>query len=182
MTVVTTVQDYNHQTRFIAWSILSFMIGIILISLAIGFRQFKLMSSLRIIQRRYPKIVLLESILSIINVLTYAILYNTFFCELDMMKSYQRVLSIITFIFLPVSHGIVYCEVCRLWLICYDINYQHLSKNNAWKLQINKKYGDQNWWMTNKSTLGNYDYVTKRFLILAILSGLLSMTIILIFG
>ena len=144
---------------------------IVEILLIIGYFRFKSILSLRIVQRRYPKIVLFESILAIIVTVTYLPLYCTWTLELNIFKSYHNELYISTWVVYPLCHFIVFCEVCRLWLVCYDINYLHSSQNNVWKCQINTDYGDKDWWLKNRATFGNYNYMTKRMAIWGLLSG-----------
>ena len=88
----------------------------------------------------------------------------------------------ITFVFYPFGHGVIFCEICRLWLICYDINYLHSSLNNGWKSQINAKICSKNWWLKHRKTFGNYDYITRRFLIYGISSGLTILALYQIYG
>ena len=175
-------QEYDETTRLTVWIVVLSIIFIAWILLIIGYFQFRKVLSLTIVKRRYPKIVLIESILSIIVTITYLPISLTFYCELDIFKSYQNILSRLTFGLYPLCHFIVFCEVCRLWLVCYDINYLHSSQNNVWKCQINKNYADKDWWLSHRSTYGNYDYVTKRMIIWGLTTGILSPLMLQIWG
>ena len=174
-------EDYNEEIRFIMWIILLIIRFIIWWTSLVGHIQFEQMLKLMIIKKRYPNIVLFESILTMLVPLSYTP-YVTFISKLKMFKQYEDILHFWTWITYPICHGVIFCEVCRLWLICFDINYSHSSKNNQWKSQINIKYGEKNWWLNHKKTFGNYEYVTKRMLIWGILSGILSSIVMLTFG
>ena len=177
-----TVKDYDEETRFVVWILLLISIFIVWCTLVIGYIRFKGILSLMIVQKRYPRIVLFESLLSIIVPLTYTPLYVTVLCDLQLFKPYHETIYILTWLSYPICHGIVFCEVCRLWLICFDINYSHSSKNNAWKSHINNKFTEKNWWLNNRKTFGNYDYVTRRLLIWGISSGITATILILTAG
>lgn len=77
----------------------------------------------------------------------------------------------------------MFCECCRLWLLCYDINYADASgKNSEWRTTISGEPGADNWWLRNRKTFGNYKWVCQRSAICSVLSGTTSMTLFLLFG
>ena len=147
-----------------------------------GFFKFKKLISLTIVQRRYPKIVLFECILSVIVMYIYFPLAVPTVFNIILDQHGINILEIIDHILYPLTHGVVFCEVCRLWLICYDLNYLDSSINNGWKSHINPSFGSKNWWLKHRKTFGNYQYVRNRFLCYGISSGLTIMTLNLIYG
>ena len=52
-------------------------------------------------------------------------------------------------------------EACRIWLISYDLQYLHSSKNQKWKTVIDTSYAEMNWYLQNRGKWGNQQYVIK---------------------
>ena len=176
------VEDYDEGLRFFICATFAAISIILCLILIIGFLQFQQLLPLLIVQKRYPKIVLFESILAIIIMLCYIPTYNVITFKIDTFKEEREYIFIFTFLFYPLCHGVTFCEVCRLWLICYDMNYSHFTANNSWKSQINQQFGIKNWWAKHRKSYGNYEYITKRFIIYGLFTGFLTMILYEIYG
>ena len=177
-----TEEKYEDKTRLILCTVVTVMSVVIYIILMIGNLQFKEIMPLIIVKKRYPRIVLLESMLSIIVMFFYIPLYAAVIFQLQILSKYQKYITFAAFSFYPICHGIILCEVCRLWLICYDLNYSYSSKNSVWKSQINQKFDSKNWWLKNRNSFGNYEYITKRGFIYAMCTGVTSMILYQMYG
>eukprot|EP01084_Bolivina_argentea_P038140 70541_1 len=168
-----SASDYLEQTRFIVWITISCLSWSIGIATLIGYFKFKKLTHLLIVQRRYPNIVLLESKLSMIISFILVPLVQATPSKLESWKEYQHYIDTFTYLFYPTCHLVIGCEICRLWLICYDLNYLHASLNSQWKSQINNELIEEtNWWIQNKKTYGNYKYVTNRITIFFCATGI----------
>ena len=55
----------------------------------------------------------------------------------------------------------VVTEACRIWLISYDLQYLHSSKNQQWKTVIDLSYAKRNWYLQNRGRWGNETYVSR---------------------
>ena len=135
-----------------------------------------------IVQKRYPKIVLFESIFAMFSCMLVGTLLQVLSSELLILKAYTAYISITVFTLYPSCHIVIGCEVCRLWLICYDLNYLHASKNSEWSSQINETFSSENWWLANRSKYGNYRYVTRRMAAFSLSTGTISMIMLQIYG
>lgn len=180
MAVWSEDHRFDDNTRYIVWIslwIFSYFVGICLL---FGYFRFKKLSKLMIIQKRYPNIVLLESKFAIILTFLLIPFLQCTYSEFTLFIKYQKYIDIITYLIYPVCHFIVGCEVCRLWLMCYDLNYLHHSKNNSWKSQIDEKLTntDNNWWLNHKNrrTYGNEKWVKRRLFLWGIISAAIACT------
>ena len=87
------------------------------------------------------------------------------YIQLEVLKPYQRYIDIFTFCIYPMGHIIIGCEVCRLWLICYDLNYLHLSSSTELKSKIDRNQTEEtHWWLKheNRSKFGNLLWLKYR--------------------
>lgn len=176
-------EDLDDDTKFYIWGTVVIITTLAAITLTTGCVHFQSIRALMIVQKRYPKLVLLESALAITVTLCYFPLYMNRICQLNVFSEYQRYLTTITYLFYPLCHGIVFCECCRLWLMCFDINYAEVAlKNREWRSKINGLAASNDWWIRNRRTFGNYNWVCRRCAICSVLSGTTSMTLFLLFG
>eukprot|EP01084_Bolivina_argentea_P245643 411203_1 len=152
---------FDEDVRFILW-IISISVGLSLAILQI-YGVFKLYSiqHLIIVSKRYPKILIIESVAAILYLtisymcLAYNVLKPAHISEL---------LSRTGFILYPyLGHFIVNAELLRLWLMFYDINYSNAIKNHQWKSKIDSNItNSNNWYLNNKNKYGNIKWVTIR--------------------
>ena len=126
-----------------------------------GICSFNRIRALLIIQRRYPRLVIVEAFITCINLV---ITYPT---NLSLQYSYypvvfhgwwQYVSVGLAVLIVPI---IVVIETCRIWLIAYDLQYLHSSKNQRWKTVIDASYAEKDWYLQNRRTWGNQQYVIK---------------------
>ena len=127
---------------------------------AVGIHQFSRLRGLMIIQKRYPRFVMVEAIVScvVLFVVYPAVLtiwYET--PEISISKWPYFVTAINTYtIQIPVV-----IEASRIWLISYDLQYLHSSKNQKWKTQIDVSYAEKDWYLQNRAKWGNKKYVAR---------------------
>ena len=176
--------DHSETARLvtaIGMIVLGWIIGILLI---IGYIRFKrpAFRKLMIVQKRYPNIVLFECQVAMMVTMLVAPMLEFLSSELSILKAYTSYISITVFTLYPSCHIVIGCEVCRLWLICYDLNYLHASKNSEWSSQINETFSSENWWLANRSKYGNYRYVTRRMAAFSLSTGTISMIMLQIYG
>ena len=125
-----------------------------------GIFMFNKIRGLLIIQKRYPRLVILEAFVSVFNL---AIVYPS---TMSFRFEYPAIsgkwwgytfqgLSLIT------SHICLIIEACRIWLIAYDLQFLHSSQNQQWKTEIDTSYAEKDWYLRNRAKWGNEQYVTK---------------------
>ena len=135
-----------------------------------GIYKFNNIKNLMIIQKRYPFVVLMESIIVMIYLciafpgVGYIIFYQTPLQS----PSLHALFTYCGYVIYPfTAHGIVISEFARLWLISYDLNYLNSSSNDMWKSKINPSQYDKtnNFYIKHKHDYGNQKWILKRFLI-----------------
>eukprot|EP01084_Bolivina_argentea_P168664 292448_1 len=118
---------------------------------------FKSIQSSFIIQRRYPKLVLIEAYAVIIFLTISFPLWTN-----DVIKAttfgiheetYLIISSIISSI-APLTHFIIVIEISRFWLVSYDLHHLHSSKNEQWKSQIDHSFAQNDWYIKNRNKYG----------------------------
>eukprot|EP01084_Bolivina_argentea_P046827 86245_1 len=144
--------------------------------------QFKSISNLIIIQKRYPKLVIAEASVTLIlcfisipfsfNYLLRAILF-------DVHKSSDHYIYILISF---TSHFIANLEASRLWLISFDLHYLRSTQNEKWKSQINVNFALNNWYLTNKNIYGNPRYILRISMIYFLFAACISSIAFLYFG
>ena len=150
-------------------------IGIIIYSYIFGciqlyaFFYFKRLDRLLIIQKRYPELVIAEVLM---------LLFGMFVgMPLDRNKQMHAISlpTAITYIAIVVAsyipHFIVDLEACRIWLLYFDLNYLHSSKNQLWKSQIDTSFALKDWYIQHRTKWGNQRYVTRLTLIYYLIIG-----------
>eukprot|EP01084_Bolivina_argentea_P306106 528891_1 len=98
--------------------------------------RFKSMQSLLIVSKRFPILVMTESILVIVWLLFMSPLwFNTALHATDfgIPAASYFFYNDAGYPHLIVSHGIACIEVSRLWLVSYNLHYLHSSQNEKWK-------------------------------------------------
>ena len=129
-----------------------------------GFCLFKKNERLLIIQKRYPQLVMMESVVSCIGLfISKPLEFNSGIGAVSFSSSaldrFIRYFGIV--ILLYSTFFIVTIETLRLWLISYDLHYLSSSKNQQWKSQIDASCGDKDWYLRNRTKWGSKQYVGK---------------------
>ena len=52
-------------------------------------------------------------------------------------------------------------EICRIWLIPYDLQYLNSWRNQQWKTEIDASYAEKDWYLRNRGKWGNRQYVVR---------------------
>lgn len=126
----------------------------------LGIYMFCRLRSQLIIEKRYPRLVMVEAVVTTFALtlvypawMTYITAYSElcgswwpFVCVGFMMYTYQ--LSAVI-------------ETCRIWLISYDLQYLHSSKNQQWKTAIDASYAEKDWYLRNRGKWGNRQYIVR---------------------
>eukprot|EP01084_Bolivina_argentea_P037132 68638_1 len=123
-----------------------------------AFCRFKSIQNLVIIQKRYPKIVITEAIVTIFNLLIAIPLWTNMFIQ----GTSFGIKSAEPFFFywasgfaLWTTQFIIIIEATRLWLVSYNLHYIQASKNKQWKSQIDASVCEKDWYLKNRNTYGN---------------------------
>ena len=171
----------SENYRFTLWMIsvvIAYILGLIQLY---GIYKFNNIKNLMIVQKRYPLIVLIESVVTVIYLCIAfpGVGYNIFYqarlksSQLDILFTYcGHVIYPFT------GHAIVISEFARLWLISYDLNYLNSSSNEIWKSKINPSQYDatNNFYLKHKHNFGNQKWIMQRFCIWWIIAGSISST------
>eukprot|EP01084_Bolivina_argentea_P306105 528890_1 len=123
----------------------SILIGFICLNYVLGILQmyslyrFKSMQSLLIVSKRFPVLVMTESIL----VIGWLLLLSPLWFNASLEATDFGIPSASYFFYnvagiphLTFTHGTFCIEVSRLWLVSYNLHYLHSSQNEKWKSQI----------------------------------------------
>ena len=73
-------------------------------------------------------------------------------------------------------HITVIIEAGRIWLISYDLQYLHSSKNQKWKTQIDVSYADKDWYLQNRGKWGNRLYVARLAIVYYLVTSTTGLT------
>ena len=144
-----------------------------------GLFRFRNIDRLLIIQKRYPRLVMMEAILCcicliimspiVLNSDLHAFQYPSHLAE-RIMLYFGIVLEA-----LPLSTVVI--EACRIWLISFDLHFIHSSKNQQWKSQINVNYALKDWYLRNRLKWGNQRYVVRWAILYYTLTAAIVMTL-----
>ena len=126
----------------------------------LGVYLFKRLRKLTIIKKRYPRLVMMEALVSCCLLALiwpmYMILRLDYFqIRWEWWPYALHVIQIYT-AQIPAT-----IETCRIWLISYDLQYLHLSKNQQWKTVINASYADRDWYLQNRGKWGNERFIIR---------------------
>eukprot|EP01083_Nonionella_stella_P074210 201191_1 len=164
----------NSTVCLCTWIVLvitSYTLGIIQI---IAICRFLAMQHLVIVKKRYPKIIVAEAIVSIISLLLIEPLWANVSLgaiQLQPQMSQNIFQTSIHGVAPFVSHFILYAEACRLWLMYFDLNYLHSSKDNTWKEIIDTSFPETEWFLQNRRKWGNKSFVARFCCILYLISA-----------
>ena len=136
----------------------------------LGIYRFCKLRGLAIIDKRYPRFVVLEAIASC---LTMSIVWPASLCQLYdypvVWKGWPLYLCVGAACFTFQIVAVI--ETCRLWLISYDLQYLHSSKNQQWKTVIDTSFAEKDWYLQNKARWGNQRYIAKLGFIFHIITS-----------
>ena len=123
-----------------------------------GIYRFNRLRGLMIIEKRYPQFVMAEAIVSCLMLAIIHPANNTQFWAYPAISGNWwyylcNGLYAITFQVVPSI------ETCRIWLIFYDLQYLHSSKNQQWKTEIDASYAQKDWYLRNRGKWGNQRYI-----------------------
>ena len=119
------------------------------------------LSSLLVIRKRYPKLVLAESIAVILLLIFSMPFYsNAIFGAYDLGEFKNIWIDYPTLS--PLLHVTLMIEVCRLWLMSFNLHYLHSSQNKQWKNQIDASFACKDWYLKHRNTYGSQKYVVSR--------------------
>ena len=131
--------------------------------------HFKSLRSLIIIRKRYPNLVLTEAVVVLISLLTALPLWSNWLfggTTFGMTpEAYNAFLKVEVTLVSPMVHFIYTIEVCRLWLISFNLHYLHSSQNEKWKTQIDASFAQKDWYLKHRDTFGNEQYLIQRALV-----------------
>ena len=171
--------EVSDEGRFHLW-IISILFGFILGLIQIfGIYKFYKIKDLLIVIKRYPSIVLIESIATILYLIIAfpGIGYNVLRPPKFDIISVHKLFKILGNIIYPFTgHFIVIAELSRLWLIFFDLNYLKAIKNESWKSKINEKQYDfnNNFYLKNRNKYGNKQWIISRSFIFYIIISIIS--------
>ena len=78
-------------------------------------------------------------------------------------------LRTISFAFLQISTSWVLLS--RFWMIYFNVNWTRSTMSKTWKIHINPVNSDKDWFLTHKSTYGNFKYNLKGICIIYLTSA-----------
>ena len=119
---------------------------------------------LPIIEKRYPRLVMMEAVVSCVML---GIIYPAYFSVIvtvvlgypDIAGPWWSCLWTVTVEFTMQIAPVI--ETCRIWLISYDLQYLHSSKNQQWKTEIDVSYAEKDWYLRNRGKWGSKQYVIR---------------------
>lgn len=126
----------------------------------LGIYLFNKLRGLPIIEKRYPRLVMLEAIVcAIVLVFIYpawmAVTYNYPDIPGEWWPWTSGAFLYYTYQIAPVS------GTCRIWLISYDLHYLNSCKNQQWKTEIDVSYAERDWYLKNRGRWGNRQFVVR---------------------
>eukprot|EP01084_Bolivina_argentea_P015645 29329_1 len=151
------MSEQQHKAIWIIMVCITYLLAILQIY---GYYRFNIMGKLRIVTKRYPKLIKIEAFIVIIMLLIAVPLW--YYQSLHIYKITHIRMHNIGWILSSLGiHFIVIIEAIRLWLVSFDLNYLYLSKNEKWKSQINHSFPEKNtnWYLLNRNKWGNKKYI-----------------------
>lgn len=146
------------------WGI-SFLIGVALI---IGLFKFQKIRKLVIIEKRFPDIIFIECICSIIFCFIECpiLAQDAALLEgVEWIENNRDIIHIVAwFIFSYLNHFIINLEAWRLWLMYYKLNNLHSTINYQWKNNIDRDIENTDFFLSKNQTFGNKMWIGKRII------------------
>ena len=129
-----------------------------------GLYSFHNIRDLLIIQKRYPRLVIFEAIVTIfVLAIVLPVLTSAYYRYPDISWKWWGPLCSALGAF--TSHIVPITEVCRIWLISYDLQFLHSSRNQRWKTLIDVSYAEKDWYLRNRGKWGNKRYISRLGLV-----------------
>eukprot|EP01083_Nonionella_stella_P025480 70143_1 len=141
------------------------------------YHRFRQHSEFIMIQKRHPKILKVQAMISIS---CFAFVYPLMlldFAELDEFNgSIQTVISFINRLSFPFigPYGVFLCISWRFWHIYYDLKYNSSQKNSEWKYHLDPALVEHNFWLSHKATFGSRTWTRKPFFLYYFISSALT--------
>lgn len=134
------------------------------------------------VQKRFPNIVILESVSCVIYLIFGAPLFcNMTFNDIEQFNISDT--SRLSMILVPrilnrfLLYFIADMEACRLYLVSFALHYLNASKNSKWKVQIDRSFAEKDWYLLNKNRFGNTRYVFTRAMIYYFSTAIISVSL-----
>ena len=128
------------------------------------------MLNLLIIKKRYPRLITAEMAATVVHsLLAVPIWCNWLFLfpvpiEHSAIERFSYIAGFLLWI--SSAHLINTLENTRLWLMYFDLQHLHYSKNQQWRAHIDTSESvDRNWFLRHRGTLGRPRYVITRAMI-----------------
>ena len=122
-----------------------------------------------IIHKRYPSVTLLFCYIAIASICIEQGLFRLCWTLSEDWESHSNVsdtLIIMSYIVSAIIQmPIAWILALRYWLIYYKVQWTNSTLNKQWKIHLNYLDIKSDWYLSHKSTIGNYKYMTKRVLI-----------------
>eukprot|EP01084_Bolivina_argentea_P055126 101082_1 len=156
--------------KLTTWIVLTAMLYAVAVIQTYGCYRFHSAEHLLIVQKRYPKLIMIEAIAVIFHLLislpiqTNCLMHATYF-GIQSAKHFFSVYGQSYFIPMWTLHFIACIEIARLWLVSYDLHYKHSSRNNEWKSIINDSLSEKHFYLKYRMTFGNKSYIMRALLI-----------------
>ena len=115
---------------------------------------------LSIIEKRYPRLIMSEAVVSCGMLALIYPAYLTVLYEYPAISGewWQYLWGALFHYTVQIAPTI---ETCRIWLISYDLHFLHSSKNQQWKTEIDTSYAEKDWYLQNRGKWGNQQYMMK---------------------
>ena len=165
------LSSVNDQAIWLSITTFSFLFGLCLIY---GVYRFQTLRALVIIQKRFPRLVLLESLSSLI--LLFAAIPLYVYGQLC-APHHPPILIAGLCLNQLCTHFIANIELCRLWLMSFELNYLHSSSNKQWKLQIDTSFDAKDWYLVQRRRWGSSPYVLRRIAVFYLCVVALTLTL-----
>ena len=171
--------DSNVSPKPLLFTVVVAVSWSVLLLQAVGIFRFVRMGRLRFIQKRYPRFVILEAIVSSIMLLIIYPAFSTMRFDIPHI-SFQQWPLLIAGICQCTVHITVIIEACRIWLISYDLQYLHSSKNQQWKTQIDVSHAEKDWYLQHRGKWGSKQYVARLGIAYYIVTSIVALTSLLL--
>ena len=126
----------------------------------LGIYRFSKLRGLLIIQKRYPRLVISEAAVYCLVLSVVYPAWMSVILKYPSTSGYWWPLIFATL--MTYSYQIApTIETCRIWLISYDLQYLHSSKNQRWKTEIDASYAEKDWYLQNRGKWGNQKYMAR---------------------
>eukprot|EP01084_Bolivina_argentea_P231874 390930_1 len=155
------------------------LIYILFVSLSVGcgvsllyfLRQFLKLSDLLVVQKRHFGLLKLESVISSIWLITqapmYGISWSSFHDDGYITDAQINTIARVAGVWGPfLFHCVIIASLFRFYMLYFDAMYWNHLASIEWKIYIDEQIKDKrNWFVNNRKTYGDIDWVGKRIFI-----------------